>query len=410
VMETGYDIIFFWVARMMMLGEWLTGREPFSVVYLHGMVRDPYGAKMSKTLGNVVDPLGVIREIGADALRFALINGTTPGADQRLGESRLEGARNFGNKLWNAARFVLGARPDAVPDAAPLSLPDRALLGPAEHWILDRCAVTVTEVEAAYGSFQLGEATRLLHEAIWSDYCDWYLEIAKVNLSNEAAPAEERVATWQVLVWVLDRYLRLLHPIMPFLTEAIWQRLPHLPSDPDQLIIADWPSGAMEAGAADRPEAVGTQALIDLVRQVRAARAEAGIEPGEWLEARLWLHDRPAGLAFERLGDAVARLARIRPQAVESREALDAGLEGALVAIAGDNEARLLRSGGDLERERARLVRELERAQFQLAQAEARLADANFTSRAPAHVVDGARRRAEELREAVARLAARVAG
>ena len=140
VMETGYDILFFWVARMMMLGEWLTGETPFSVVYLSGLVRDPYGRKMSKTHGNVVDPLAVTDEIGADALRFALVNGAAPGADQRLGQSHLDGARNFANKIWNAARFVLGARPEGLPDDATLELPSAELMGPAEHWILARCA------------------------------------------------------------------------------------------------------------------------------------------------------------------------------------------------------------------------------------------------------------------------------
>ncbi|MDQ3937883.1 MAG: valine--tRNA ligase, partial [Chloroflexota bacterium] len=208
VMETGYDIIFFWVARMMMLGEWLVGREPFSVVYLHGMVRDEYGARMSKTKGNVVDPLGVVEEVGADALRFALVHGSAPAADQKLGRTRLDGARNFANKIWNAARFVLGVCPAGIASTAPLGLPAADLLGPAEHWILDRCAQTVAAVERAYAEFQFAEATRLLFDAIWSEYCDWYLEIAKVSLATTAEEPTDsdnrREATWWVLVWVLD--------------------------------------------------------------------------------------------------------------------------------------------------------------------------------------------------------------
>ena len=220
-METGYDIIFFWVARMMMLGEWLTGREPFRIVYLHGMVRDPYGAKMSKTRGNVVDPLGVIDEVGADALRFALVNGTAPGMDQRLSPDRLEGAQRFANKLWNASRYVLSQRPPELPPDAILSLPGADALGPAEHWILERCCQTLREVDAAYASFQFAEVTRLLHAAIWGEYCDWYLELAKTQLAP-GQPVAARVATWQVLSWVLDRYLRVLHPVMPHITEHIW--------------------------------------------------------------------------------------------------------------------------------------------------------------------------------------------
>ena len=243
VMETGYDIIFFWVARMMMLGEWLTGHEPFGIVYLHGMVRDPYGAKMSKTRGNVVDPLGVIDEVGADALRFALVNGTAPGMDQRLSPDRLEGAQRFANKIWNASRYVLSQRPAELPADAILSLPGADAMGPAEHWILTRCAQTLREVDAAYASFQFAEATRLLHAAIWGEYCDWYLELAKTQLAPEQ-PVATRVATWQVLAWVLDRYLRVLHPVMPHITEHIWAHLPKSPDDPDLLIVARWPDPA----------------------------------------------------------------------------------------------------------------------------------------------------------------------
>jgi valyl-tRNA synthetase len=408
VMETGYDIIFFWVARMMMLGEWLTGRAPFETVYLHGMVRDPYGAKMSKTVGNVIDPLSVIADVGADALRFALINGTAPGADQRLGQTRLEGARNFANKLWNAARYVIGARPPEFGADDELVLPPAADLGPAEHWILERCAATVEAVNAAYDAFQLGEATRLLHEALWSDYADWYLELAKVALASDATEPRRRAATWRVLVWVLDRYLRLLHPVMPFVTEAIWQRLPHLPGDPSMLIVADWPNATEAIGVADPGRAAAVAELIELVGQMRAARAEAGIEAADWLEARVHIGDPGAASAYGQLEQAIGRLARVRPALVESAAALEADAGDTLVAIAGSSEARLLRSGADLQRERARLAKELERAQAALEQTERRLSDAAFVGRAPDDVVARTRQRADELRELVARLAARV--
>src|SRR5262249_26791718 len=156
----------------------------------------------------------------------ALIVGGAPGADQRIGAARLDGARNFANKLWNAARFVLAARPPEVPADASLELPVGSLLGPADRWILSRCAQSIRDVDKAYPSFQLGEAARLVQQAIWSEYCDWYLELAKVELAPDR-PAEQRAATWRVLAGVLDRYLRLLHPLMPFVTEEIWGRLPH---------------------------------------------------------------------------------------------------------------------------------------------------------------------------------------
>ena len=179
VMETGYDIIFFWVARMMMLGEWLTDQAPFATVYLHGIVRDPYGQKMSKSKGNVLDPLAVIEELGADALRFALVHGPEPSQDQRMSRPRLEDSRNFANKIWNAARYVLNARPQESGAVSILGIVDPQALGPAEHWILDRCAKTIEAVDKAYADFEFGRASRLLYDAIWSDYCDWYLELSK---------------------------------------------------------------------------------------------------------------------------------------------------------------------------------------------------------------------------------------
>jgi valyl-tRNA synthetase len=419
IMETGYDIIFFWVARMMMLGEWLTGETPFETVYLSGLVRDPYGAKMSKTTGNVVDPLAVIDELGADSLRFALVNGVAPGADLRLGRTKLEGARNFGNKLWNAARFVLGARPPELPAGAPLALPAVDELGPAEHWILAECATTIEAVSTAYASLQLGEATRRLHEATWSTYCDWYLELAKAILADATASPAARRATWQTLAWVLDRYLRLLHPVMPFVTEAIWGRMPHAPGDPGLLIVADWPDAQLERRLADPAQAAVVAELLDLVRAIRNARAEAAIGAGEWLAAELTLPDERSRAAYASLAGPLARLGRLRPVvlAAPARGASgDAagppalgGEAARLHVLAGRTSADLERGSADLTRERARLERELGDARRRLAAAEARLADAAFTAKAPAPVVEGARARAAELRERVAGLEGRLA-
>jgi valyl-tRNA synthetase len=409
VMETGYDIIFFWVARMMMLGEWLMGETPFRVVYLSGLIRDPYGQKMSKTKGNVIDPLAVVEELGADSLRFAVVNGIAPGADVRLGRTRLEGARNFGNKLWNAARFVLSARPAELPAGVPLELPDPELLGPAEHWILARCADTIDAASAAYGAFQLGEVTRLVYEATWSEYCDWYLELAKARL-REDSRAHERAATWQVLAWVLERYLRLLHPVMPFLTEAIWRELPHEAGDPDLLIVADWPDSRREralvadAAAAEAP----VVEMIDLMRTIRNARVEAGIEPAAWIQAIVHFDAPSTRGAFASLAGAFAPMVRARLHQLETRDELEAAGAGWLVAISGPNEARLHRSDADVERERGKLRRELDQARLLLAAAEGRLANPDFVARAPEAIVEGARRRALELSEQVALLVRRL--
>ncbi|MFO7531360.1 MAG: valine--tRNA ligase [Candidatus Limnocylindrales bacterium] len=403
VMETGHDIIFFWVARMMMLGEWLTDEEPFRVVYLSGLIRDPYGKKMSKTKGNVIDPLLVMDEIGADALRFALINGAAPGADQRLGPSRLEGARNFANKLWNAARFVLGAKPSELPADVALTLPPGDLLGPAEHWILSRCHAALRDADAAYAGFQFAEATRILHTAIWSEYCDWYLEMAKVRLGPEVA-AGVRAATWQVLAWVLDRYLRMLHPVMPHITEEIWGRLPHRPDDGDMLITAAWPVYDGLASAADERQAAAVADIIELVSQMRNARADAGIEPGTWLEAELSFDQADRAEAFEALADVVARLARVRPKVEDSP---GGGTDAtALVVVSAGAEARLTVTAEDRDRDRGRLEKELAETEKMLVATQAQLANHSFTSKAPASIVDGVRAREAELRAVAARIRA----
>ena len=193
---------------------------------------------MSKTKGNTVDPLGMIDELGADALRFAVVHGTTPGNDQRFGPAKVENARNFANKLWNATRFVLGARPASIPVDAERRLPDAAHLGPADRWVLSRAAATTAAVDRAMADYNFGEVTRLLYEAIWSEYCDWGLELAKVRLADTTLPDAEREATWWALVEALDTYLRLLHPVMPFITERLWQALPHRANDPELLIVA----------------------------------------------------------------------------------------------------------------------------------------------------------------------------
>ena len=411
VMETGYDIIFFWVARMMMLGIHLTGQVPFEIVYLSGLVRDPYGQKMSKTKGNVVDPLEVIDETGADALRFALIHGTTPGNDQKFSREKLENARNFANKLWNAARFVLGARPATIAAVAPRRSPDPTALGPAERWLRSRVAATVAGVDRALADYAFAEVTRQLYEAIWNEYCDWALELAKVRLADETLTTAEREATWWTLVEALDTYLRLLHPVMPFVTEAIWAALPHAADDPDLLIVADWPARGARDEAAEAE--VGT--VLDLIRGIRNARAEAHLEAATWLPVHVTV-PTAIGPTFEALRPAFARLARARPlERHLSREALIAAAgEGGLAVMSGEAEAMVSHGTGEdsgaSELERARLEKDLADAERLLAAARARLANAEFIARAPAAVVEGAVAREVELVGQVDRLRDRLGG
>ncbi|MFH0750457.1 MAG: valine--tRNA ligase [Chloroflexota bacterium] len=409
VMETAYDIIFFWVARMMMLGIHLVGQAPFEVVYLSGLVRDPYGQKMSKTKGNVVDPLEAIDESGADALRFALIHGAAPGNDQKFSAEKLENARNFANKLWNAARFVLGARPATIAADVPRRAPDPARLGPAERWLRSRVAATVAAANRALADYAFGQLTATLYDAIWGEYCDWALELAKVRLADEALPAADREATWWTLVDALDTYLRLLHPVMPFLTEAIWGQLPKAPDDPELLVVADWPVAGVVDAAADAE----TGALLDLVRAIRNARAEARVEPGAWLAVDV---AAPAGAAptFDALRPALERLARARPLVrVADAGTLHGDPRGGLAVVAGDLEAMVRPpavEAGTAERDRVRLERELADTEAQLASMSARLADERFTSKAPPAVVEGARAREAELSDRAAKLRARLAG
>ncbi len=404
VMETAYDIIFFWVARMMMLGIHLAGDVPFHTVYLSGIVRDPYGQKMSKTKGNVVDPLATIEEYGTDALRFALVHGTAPGNDLRLGREKLDNARNFANKLWNAARFVLGARPASIPAGATRVAPDAARLGPADGWLRSRVAATVGDVDRALAEFAFGDVCRILYEGIWNDFCDWAIELAKVRLADDSLPVAAREATWWCLVESLDTYLRLLHPVMPFVTEAIWDHLPGSDGDPELLIVADWPTAGTPDAAAE--SAVGP--LLELVRGIRNARSEAKVDPAAWLPVEVAV---PAALipTYDALRPALERLARARPLArVEEGAVLPGAATGdGLAVVVGDLEAVIRPAAGGTPhsgRERARLEKELAGAERLLAAARARLADKEFSAKAPPPVVEAARAREVELAERVARL------
>ncbi len=291
VLETGYDILFFWVAKMIMMGLKLTGDIPFRTVYLHGLVRDEHGRKMSKSLGNIVDPLDVIRDYGSDTLRFTLLTGTTPGNDLKLNKQRLESNRNFANKLWNAFRFLSvhmerAELPRTAPDnpfATTYQVPATEHLGIADRWVLARLHQVTEEVTRLIDNWQIGEAGTQLYNFLWHELCDWYLEAAKISLHDTAPQVRNR--TVMVLACTLEQSLRLLHPFMPFLTEAIWQQLPALPQSVRSIMLGHWP----------QPPAAPAQATTDfslvqqIVRAIRNIRAEYRIEPAQritaWLQA-----------------------------------------------------------------------------------------------------------------------------
>ena len=290
VMETGYDILFFWVARMIMLGIENTGEAPFHTVYLHGLVLDPEGVKMSKTRGNVLDPLELIDIYGADALRFALTTGNSPGNDMRLNESKLEASRNFANKLWNAARFVLSRLEDAQGLEGwhqPRGLHRH------DRWILSRLDTVCGQANRYMEEYQFGEAQRVIHDFLWSEYCDWYIEMAKVRLRDPAGDGEDGAppSPVPVLAYVLEKVLRLLHPFMPFITEEIWRTLmEYLPQEPrgaEALIVAPYPQpGETPQDGQAESEVKG---VVDLTRAIRNVRAEFRVPASQHLRARAYV-------------------------------------------------------------------------------------------------------------------------
>jgi valyl-tRNA synthetase len=400
VMETAYDILFFWVARMIMLGLEMTGREPFNVVYLHGLIRDEHGQKMSKSKGNVVDPLGVIKEYGADALRFALLTGSTPGNDMKLSLQKVEGARNFCNKLWNATRFVLGnlGEDPIAADSTRFSLPDRSVLSLPDRWILSRHDRLVAEATRLIDDFQFGEAGRQIYEFLWGEYCDWYIEIAKAPLYGEDPTAAER--TRAVLLYVLESSLRLLHPFMPFVTEEIWQHLPHKGK---ALIIAPWPKPGFEDPSAESE----MNPIMEAVRSIRNARAEYEVESSRQIAATI-----VAGANREVLtshADILTRLARVDDAKLHIVTELAEKPAKALALVVSGYEIYLpLAELVDLDRERARLTTELERVQQEAARAEKLLSNSGFVAKAPAEVVDKERAKLDDSRQRQAKLSDRL--
>ena len=381
VMETGYDIIFFWVARMIMAGLAFTDQVPFHTVYLHGLLRDERGEKMSKSKGNVANPLDVIARYGADALRFSIATGSTPGNDMKLSEEKLQGSRNFANKLWNAARFVIAS--GAASAEAATFTPEEPDLELADRWILSRANQVTADVTRLLEEYQFGEAGRILYDFIWGEFCDWYIEIAKVRLYDDDVDERAKQTAAYGLRTVLDRILRLLHPYAPFVTEEIWQQLPF---EHGFLIAADWP----QPGPTDA-ESEGRMALVmDVIRAIRNARAEFGVEPSHWIEAQL------AAGSFRVLLDEqsalIHALGKVRPLQVHGDLAQPP--EQALHAVAGPVEIFLPLSGlVDLEEERARLQRDIASLEGQITKLQARLANQEFLARAPAAVVQRERDR-----------------
>ena len=376
---TGYDIIFFWVARMIFSGLEHMGEVPFNTVFFHGLIRDAQGRKMSKSLGNGVDPLDVISVYGADALRFTLVTGTSPGNDLRFSEEKVSASRNFANKIWNAARFILMNIEGKDIDCA---LPKK--LYTSDKWILNRFNNVTAAVTENLEKFELGMAVSKLYDFIWDDFCDWYIELAKIRMNG--ADEESADSARRVLVWTMSNTLKLLHPFMPYITEEIWQTLPH---DGEALIVAKWPE--YDEALSFPQEAKNLENVMALIRAIRTRRNEMNVPPSK--KAHIYI-DTAHPAPYEEASEFIARLAY--GSKVEIGTGFD--VQGAVTAVTDDAKALLpMDDLVDKAAETARLNKELANAQKQLDTVKAKLANEKFTSKAPQNVIDGVKANGEKL-------------
>ena len=389
VLVTGYDIIFFWVARMIFSGCEHMKKAPFHTVLIHGLVRDDKGRKMSKSLGNGIDPLEMIEKYGCDALRMNMVMGNSPGNDMRFYVERCEAMRNFANKLWNASRYVLmNLKEDAVN-----ALPAESALTVADKWVLSKLNTLIAEVTDNMERYELGVAIQKVYDFLWDTYCDWYIELTKARLYSD--DEQQKNTALQVLVYVLDQTLRLLHPFMPFITEEIWQSLPH---EGDALITAQWPVYADEL--AFRNEESLMESVMSAIRSIRNRRAEMNVPPST--KAALYvLTSKPQ--VFMEGADFIQRLAYADQVTV-----LDSEPENIdKMVCCTTSDAKLYIPMGqlvDVAKELDRLDKELEKAKKNLAVIEGKLSNENFTARAPENVVNAEREKAEKARNLITQL------
>jgi valyl-tRNA synthetase len=389
VLVTGYDILFFWVVRMMLFGLYaMDDVRPFDDVVLHGLMRDEFGRKMSKSRNNSVDPLDWMDRYGSDALRFTLARGANPGTDVAVSEDWCAGSRNFCNKLWNATRFALL---NGASTATPL--PPAAELSTVDRWVLSRLQDVLSTVDSLLDGYQFAKATELLYHFVWDDFCDWYVELAKAPLAAGGADADR---TRAVLGHVLDRLLRVLHPIVPFVTDTLWTAL----TGEESVVVAPWPTP--DPAYRDNAAETAVAALQRVVTEVRRFRADQGIRPGTRVPARLSLMDSHGSVLAD-LVPQVRALARLAEPPAEGFAAT-AALPAAEMLVELDTSAAI-----DVAAERARLTKDLVAAEEERNQAQARLANPSFVERAPAPVVDKMRSRLAAAEADLARLGARLA-
>ena len=380
---TGYDIIFFWVARMIFSGIENMKEPPFKTVFFHGLVRDAQGRKMSKSLGNGIDPLEVIKEYGADALRFTLVTGNSPGNDLRFSDEKVAASRNFANKIWNAARFILmNLEGHDVPNA----LPEKLEL--EDQWIVSALNDVTKEITENLEKFELGIAVQKLYDFLWDSFCDWYIEIAKIRM--QSGDEEKAQSARQVLVWVMTRTLQLLHPFMPYITEEIWQSLPH---EGESIMVSPWPVYEEQYSYPQAEEELAR--IMELIRGVRNRRAEMNVAPSK--KAKLYIATAHPQ-AYETCRAILMKLAYANDMEIGE----DFQLEGAVTVVTADAKAYIpMDELVDKKAELARLQKELDNAKKQLAGVDAKLNNEKFISKAPAAIIEGARQNGEKLRERI---------
>ena len=389
VLVTGYDIIFFWVARMIFSGCEHTGKTPFHTVLIHGLVRDDKGRKMSKSLGNGIDPLEMIEKYGCDALRMNMVTGNSPGNDMRFYVERCEAMRNFANKLWNASRYVMMN----LAEGAVNELPALDKLEIADKWVLSKLNTLIAEVTDNLEKYELGVAIQKVYDFVWDTYCDWYIELTKARLYAEDAERKETAIS--VLVYVLDQMLRLLHPFMPFITEEIWQSIPHTG---DALIVASWPEYREELSF--KTECDQMESVMEAIRAIRNRRAEMNVPPSK--KAALFVLTAKPQVFTEGEG-FLQRLAYADEVSMLDKE--PANLDGMVTITTAD--AKLYIPMGqlvDVAKELERIEKELDKARKNLAGIEGKLSNENFTARAPQNVVDAERQKAAKARDLIAQL------
>lgn len=390
VLVTGYDIIFFWVARMIMMGLEFQQEIPFKHVFIHGLVRDSQGRKMSKSLGNGIDPLEVVEKYGADTLRFMLITGNTPGNDMRFYWERVESTRNFANKLWNASRFVLMNLTDYDENFDPQAS-DYTL---ADKWILSRYNQTVSDVTRNLERFELGEAGRAIYEFIWNEFCDWYIELSKARLYNKE-DSRARQTAQSVLCYVLENTLKLLHPFMPFITEEIWQHIPH---EGDSIIVASWP--VEQTTLTDKKSELNMEIVMETIKAIRNMRAEVNVAPGRKSEAILQLASAELVQLFELNASYVKTLAAVEPLNVSLTTPEKP--ENAMAAVVSGVEIYMpLKGLIDVDKETARLNKELLTLDKELARVSGKLSNEGFVAKAPPDVIEKEKAKQQEFEEKV---------